>query len=571
MKRFFSVFILFLMLIPAISVSAEVKVLNCNLDQKEYKLTVSGENSEEKSRAMLVMILPEGPSGADSINTFDPAAKNAVALEPVMCGIDGKFSIVITLNPRIPSGTYRVFAGGDEVSAVTSASDTFEFVSLSDSENVMTAISGGTLDEIKAVLSDPAKLALISIDVTAAEGTGALIREANLTSSFADILFASKPSQTLDRNGIEEQLKKAAALSLIKAKSSTAEKLAALSKYSEILGTTAYSDGLLNADSKVQETAASAISNSDNLNGFLSTLKNDTFISIMNNGNWGNIKVALLEAYADLVTLDKTYYNMISDKDAVFMAMVGYTFTTPASIAAAFYSESRNVYDNENRTPGGSGGSGGSAPRGNNSSIGGGTISSIDNIMNQTPVVPDGYSAEFSDLEGYGWAIDAITSLKNKGIVTGSDGLNFEPHASITRAQLIKMLCVALDLKGNDDSDMSFSDVSENDWFYGYVKAAYDSGIVNGVTADSFNPNGEFTRQDLTLAIYRAQNLWKKSTETNSDITFADDGDIADYAKDAVYAMASYGIIRGRENNMFSPHDTASRAETAVIIHRILN
>ena len=53
-------------------------------------------------------------------------------------------------------------------------------------------------------------------------------------------------------------------------------------------------------------------------------------------------------------------------------------------------------------------------------------------------------------------------------------------------------------------------------------------------------------------------------------LTFTDTEDIADYAIAAVAEMASKGIINGYEDGSFRPKNTLTRAETAVVIYKIM-
>ena len=56
-------------------------------------------------------------------------------------------------------------------------------------------------------------------------------------------------------------------------------------------------------------------------------------------------------------------------------------------------------------------------------------------------------------------------------------------------------------------------------------------------------------------------------TNKREYVPFEDEGDIAEYAKDAVKSMYEYGAVSGN-NGRFLPNDTATRAETAVMIQK---
>lgn len=59
-------------------------------------------------------------------------------------------------------------------------------------------------------------------------------------------------------------------------------------------------------------------------------------------------------------------------------------------------------------------------------------------------------------------------------------------------------------------------------------------------------------------------------SEAPARIVFADDGDIPEWAKGAVYAVRQSGLVQGRDGNRFAPESTATRAEAITIIINLL-
>ena len=53
-------------------------------------------------------------------------------------------------------------------------------------------------------------------------------------------------------------------------------------------------------------------------------------------------------------------------------------------------------------------------------------------------------------------------------------------------------------------------------------------------------------------------------------VTFTDSDEISDYAKAAVEAMASAGLIQGMGDGTFAPRQTATRAEVATLLARFM-
>ncbi|MDR1616479.1 MAG: S-layer homology domain-containing protein, partial [Syntrophomonadaceae bacterium] len=101
--------------------------------------------------------------------------------------------------------------------------------------------------------------------------------------------------------------------------------------------------------------------------------------------------------------------------------------------------------------------------------------------------------------------------------------------------------------------------------------------IVSGIGDNKFAPDAEITRQDLAAIITRyAEYANKQFPATRQFVTFADDAQIADYAKNDVQTLYNGGIISGKPNlspeggNVFDPRGSATRAEVAAMLHRFI-
>ena len=72
----------------------------------------------------------------------------------------------------------------------------------------------------------------------------------------------------------------------------------------------------------------------------------------------------------------------------------------------------------------------------------------------------------------------------------------------------------------------------------------------------------------------QSENLYTVKTEDKKmkveAEAFADDSDIADYAKDAVYYLRNKGIISGTDNGNYEPLRIMTRAEAAVVVNNII-
>lgn len=178
----------------------------------------------------------------------------------------------------------------------------------------------------------------------------------------------------------------------------------------------------------------------------------------------------------------------------------------------------------------------------------------------QTPI--------FSDISNYSWAQEAITSLYSKGVISGYGNGSFAPQNNIKREEFVTIVVSAF-YKDGEAGTYSFSDVSEDAWYYKNIAIATNYGIVSGMGENLFGVGRNITRQDMAVILYRIAGGRILSPESYN--AFSDDGDIADYAKEAVYALRACGVINGVTSSEFAPKKNATRAETAVMVYRFLS
>ena len=177
---------------------------------------------------------------------------------------------------------------------------------------------------------------------------------------------------------------------------------------------------------------------------------------------------------------------------------------------------------------------------------------------------------EFSDMDGYEWAEEAVSALAERGIVSGTGGNAFEPGRDVTRAEFAAMLMRGFGLM-DETAECDYTDVPEDAWYYSAVATASKLGVVNGMGDGTFGTQLSISRQDMAVMTVRLfEALDKELPKVRETGGFADDGDIADYAKDAVEKLYEAGIIDGVGNNVFDPNGTANRAAAAKVLYGAL-
>lgn len=177
----------------------------------------------------------------------------------------------------------------------------------------------------------------------------------------------------------------------------------------------------------------------------------------------------------------------------------------------------------------------------------------------------------FEDMGNHIWAEEAVEFLNEEGVVNSTGVRTFSPGTNITRADFAMFLIRALNIGA--ESTAVFADVDPNAYYAKEIAAGRAAGILKGVGDDAYNPDAEITRQDMMVIVKRGLAYVDKNPE-NSDASvleaFSDRMLIADYAQDALAAMVKSGIIKGNADGTLNPKGSATRAEAAMIMYRIM-
>ncbi len=168
--------------------------------------------------------------------------------------------------------------------------------------------------------------------------------------------------------------------------------------------------------------------------------------------------------------------------------------------------------------------------------------------------------AAFSDVPTTYWAYQAIEAMAGRGIVSGFPDGAFQPDATLTRAEFVKMLVLSLHLQP-DAAATAFSDVPPRAWFAPYVSAAVEAQIVQGVTSRSFAPDATLSREAMAVLLARALKL----TDT-VPLHFTDVGRISSWARTSVAETVAKGLMSGFPDGSFRPLAVTTRAEAAAIL-----
>lgn len=128
------------------------------------------------------------------------------------------------------------------------------------------------------------------------------------------------------------------------------------------------------------------------------------------------------------------------------------------------------------------------------------------------------YTGKAPDVENGKWYTNTVNFAINKGIMNGFEDGMFRPTENIRRGEFAAMLARYLGL--NTSSKGHFADVTDH-WAAGYINALADAGIVNGFEDGTFKANNLLTRAEAVKMINLAVEM-KYDEKADYDNSFVD-------------------------------------------------
>ncbi|GAB7056516.1 hypothetical protein JCM16163A_32630 [Paenibacillus sp. YK5] len=172
----------------------------------------------------------------------------------------------------------------------------------------------------------------------------------------------------------------------------------------------------------------------------------------------------------------------------------------------------------------------------------------------------------FSDIHNH-WAKEFIEQAAESGIANGYEDGKFNPDGEISRAEFTVLIGRALKLEGKK-AELNYTDDDQiPDWAKAHLEQAVGASIISGYEDRTFRPDRSITRSEIAVMLVRALGL---QPETSQKLSFADEGQIPEWAYPYVAATTQKSIMNIRDNNHFAPNDNATRAEAVTSILLLL-
>ena len=179
-------------------------------------------------------------------------------------------------------------------------------------------------------------------------------------------------------------------------------------------------------------------------------------------------------------------------------------------------------------------------------------------------------NVSYSDAKGK-WYERVANELGSRMITKCLDKANtntIQGEKDITREEFAALLVNALGLPQTSNAAAHFSDIADSN-YTDEIGAAYEYGIINGLTQTTFAPNKTITRQEEMVMLQRAAKIAELTSQGGNAVSFKDASKVSNWAQDAVAFNVENGLIVG-SNGQIKPQDTITRAESMVAILRLL-
>ena len=188
-------------------------------------------------------------------------------------------------------------------------------------------------------------------------------------------------------------------------------------------------------------------------------------------------------------------------------------------------------------------------------------------LTEELPVDLECPSEAFQDLDTGRWYHEYTDYVIAKGLMNGMDETHFAPEGSLTRGMLVTTL---YRLAGEPEvtEPATFTDVAQGRYYADAVAWAEDLGIVKGITATAFQPEGTVTRQQAATFLYRYVTEYREQEAVEgADLTaFTDGSKVQDYAKTAMSWAVAEGFFEGYGDGTLRPFTALTRAQMAKLL-----
>lgn len=174
----------------------------------------------------------------------------------------------------------------------------------------------------------------------------------------------------------------------------------------------------------------------------------------------------------------------------------------------------------------------------------------------------------FTDVKANDWFYNAVKYVYENGLMSGTSETTFSPAVTTSRGMITSILWR---MEGRPDAaaEVPFADVAKGAYYAEAIAWAAENGIVSGYDADTFGPNDPITREQLASILFRYAKFkgYDVSVGENTNIlSYKDAEEISEYAIPAMQWACGAGIMSGNTDGTLNPDGQAQRSHAAQML-----
>lgn len=183
----------------------------------------------------------------------------------------------------------------------------------------------------------------------------------------------------------------------------------------------------------------------------------------------------------------------------------------------------------------------------------------------------NGKADKLKDIKGH-WAEQSIAQIVELGYMVGKTEDMFMPNDKLTRGEMATILSRLVE--PSQVGNVSFKDIAGDEWYAQNILTMANKGLLSGYEDGTFKPKGNITRAEtiVILARMEKENNTYVAPENVAQILsrYKDANKVPAWAQEEIAWAIEKGLIKGDTNNNLNMQSNITRAETAVILCRVL-
>ncbi len=173
----------------------------------------------------------------------------------------------------------------------------------------------------------------------------------------------------------------------------------------------------------------------------------------------------------------------------------------------------------------------------------------------------------FRDVQPTDYFYEAVRVLFGRGIISGYSDNTFRPNDSTTRAQLCKIIVLARGWPIDTSGGPHFTDMPPGSTFYSFIETAYHRNIISGYNDRTFRPGDNVTRAQLSKIVVLAMGWQPDASTTQHFRDVPVTAPLYGFVETAYKHQIISGYNCGAGCLEFRPGNDASRGQIVKIVY----